>query len=189
MPTRRKQGTGNHGYLKGGLVPPEYRIWSGLLQRCYNSNCREYPWYGGRGIRVCDRWRERNGFGYFLADVGRQPFSRASLHRRNNDGDYEPNNTEWATQKTQMRHTRANRHLEHDGRSQILVEWAEELHMKPVTLSQRLRKGWTVERALTQPVEARRPYCEWVRKNPNPRKPGRKPRRTPNANPGSQSGE
>jgi hypothetical protein len=70
-----------------------------------------------------------------------------------------------------------------------MVVWAETLGMKPVTLSQRLYKGWSVERALTQPVEFRRPYREWVRKNPNPRKPGRKPRRAPNPNPGNQSGE
>jgi hypothetical protein len=211
---RRTQGPGSHGYLKGGHRPPEYRIWSTMIQRCLNPSCREYPWYGGRGIQVCARWLEANGFANLLADLGPQPFRRASLHRLDNDGDYEPGNVCWADPRTQMRHTRRNRVLTHDGRSMVLVEWAEALGIKPVTLGQRLmrhtrrnrvlthdgrsmvlvewaealgikpvtlgqrlNKGWSVARALTEAVRHRRPYAEWVRRNPHPRKPGPKPRR------------
>jgi hypothetical protein len=148
-----------------------------MIQRCLNPSCREYPWYGGRGIKVCARWLEANGFANLLADLGPQPFRRASLHRKDNDGDYEPGNVSWADPRTQMRHTRRNRVLTHGGRSMILVEWAEELGMKPVTLGQRLNKGWPVARALTEAVRPRRPYAEWVRRNPHPRRPGRKPAR------------
>jgi hypothetical protein len=176
MPARHTQGPGNHGFLKGGNCPNEYRIWAGILQRCYNPRCREYHYYGDRGITVCDRWREANGFANFFADVGPQPFRRASLHRIDNDGPYEPGNVAWADAKTQMRNMCGNRILTYNGRSQILVEWAEELGIKPVTLAQRLHKGWPPEKALTQPVEHRRPYAEWVRRNPNPRMPGPKPR-------------
>jgi len=175
MPIKHTLGPGDHGYLKDGRRPKEYEIWSGLFQRCDNPRCREYPFYGGRGITVCARWRERNGFANFLADVGPQPFPRASLHRLDNDGNYEPGNVVWATSKTQMRHTRANHVLTLDGNSLILVEWAELLAMKPVTLSQRLYKGWSVEKALTTPVKPRKPYYQWNR-NPNAARPGRKPR-------------
>jgi hypothetical protein len=154
-----------------------------MLQRCYNPNCREYASYGARGIKVCDRWREARGFAHFLADLGdRPPCPRkrgVSLHRTDNDGDYEPGNVVWADQKTQTRNRRSNRVLTHDGRSMLLCEWAEALGMKEVTLSQRLYKGWSVERALTRRVQPRKPYAQWQRHNPNPKRPGRKPRTSP----------
>jgi hypothetical protein len=81
MSVRHTRGPGNHGYLKGGNCPPEYWIWSAMIQRCCNRSCREYAWYGARGITVCGRWREANGFANFHDDVGPQPFRRASLHR------------------------------------------------------------------------------------------------------------
>src|SRR5687767_11608845 len=99
--TRRTKGPGNHGYLKGGACPPEYRAWVSMVQRCLNPNCHEYPLYGGRGIRVCGRWLERNGFAHFMSDLGSRPKSkcRISLHRLDNDGHYEPGNVAWADQK------------------------------------------------------------------------------------------
>jgi hypothetical protein len=143
-----------------------------MIQRCLNPRCREHPYYGGRGIRVCDRWLEAQGFPNFLADVGPQPFKRASVHRLNNDGHYEPGNVVWASQEVQMRNTRVNRVLTHDGRSMVLVAWADELRIKKVTLAQRLFKGWTVERALTTPVKHRRPYSEWAKRSPRGRRQG-----------------
>src|SRR5262245_29844912 len=84
---RHTKGPGRHGYLAGGRKPPEYAIWSGIIQRCRNPNCNVYPYYGGRGIDVCARWLEAQGFVNFLADVGPQPGPRASLNRIDNDGD------------------------------------------------------------------------------------------------------
>jgi len=175
--TKRTKGPGKHGYRCGGRCPPEYQCWSGMIQRCLNPRCREFKYYGGRGITVCDRWLEAQGFPNFLADVGPQPFKRASIHRLDNDGDYEPGNVVWANPQTQLRNTRANRLLTHAGRTMVLAAWAEEIGMKHVTLSQRLFKGWTVDRALTQLVQPRRPSCEW-RRRPDAKKPGPKPRRS-----------
>ena len=166
-PTRRTRGPGNHGYVKGGACPPEYSIWAAMVQRCLNPNCKEYALYGGRGIRVCPRWLEANGFANFMADVGpRPPCPRkrgVSLHRLDNDGGYEPGNVVWADYKTQMRNTRSNHVLTHEGCSLPLVAWAEKLGIKEVTLSQRLFKGWTVQRALTTAVQPRKPYAQWRR--------------------------
>ena len=130
----------------------EYSIWAGMHQRCRNRRCKEYPYYGGRGIRVCRRWTGKNGFKHFLADMGPQPFPRASVHRKDNDGNYTPRNVTWADAKTQARHMRSNRVLVYKGRRMILVEWAETLGMKPGTLGARLAKGWPLEKALETPV-------------------------------------
>jgi len=177
--TKRTKGPGKHGHLGGGRCPPEYQCWSGMIQRCLNPRCREFKYYGGRGITVCDRWLEAQGFPNFLADVGPQPFKRASVHRVDNDGDYTPGNVVWADPKTQLRNTRANRLLTHAGRTMVLVAWAEEIGMKRVTLSQRLFKGWSVEDALTRPVLTRTPRGE-CRRGPDRKKRGPKPRRGTN---------
>lgn len=164
--------------------PNEYRIWVGMRQRCFNPKCREYRHYGGRGITVCRRWQGKGGFARFLADMGPQPYKRASLHRKSNHGDYEPANVVWANARTQARNRRNNRLLTYDDRTMTVAEWAEALDMKPGTLLARLRKGWSVERALTEPVRARRPYSAWVRRNPIPRKRGPKPRQGPGGSSG-----
>lgn len=83
---------------------PEYRIWTSMIQRCINPNVRKYPNYGGRGIKVCDRWRY--SYQNFLADIGRRPSSKFSIDRINNDGNYEPGNCHWATAKEQRANQR-----------------------------------------------------------------------------------
>jgi hypothetical protein len=76
-----------------------WRIWQAMKNRCYNPNVRQYKNYGGRGIKVCDRWR--NSFTAFLEDMGPKPSKKHSLDRINNIGDYEPGNCRWATVKQQ----------------------------------------------------------------------------------------
>jgi hypothetical protein len=175
----RTEGPGNHGYLKGGAIPPEYRIWTAMIQRCHNPTCREYRWYGGRGIRVCPRWREANGFAHFLADVGRRPRADLTLHRQDNDGDYGPGNVEWADRTTQARTRRSNRLLTHDGKTLTVAGWAELRGMRANTLVARLRAGWPVAAALDTPVEPRKPSRQWAKLTPNPKKRGPKPKAVP----------
>jgi hypothetical protein len=130
----------------------EYTIWVGMHQRCWNTHSREYPYYGGRGINICRRWSGKNGFRNFLADMGEQPFKRASVHRKNNDGDYTRKNVTWATPRIQARNMRTNRVLRYKGTRMILVEWVEDLGMKAGTLGARLAKGWPLEKAFETPV-------------------------------------
>jgi hypothetical protein len=128
----------------------EYHSWRNMINRCCNEKSKDYPRYGGRGIKVCDRWRD--SFENFLADMGPRPSPTHTLDRHpNNNGDYKPGNTRWATPTQQGRNKRNNLVLEFNGQSKVLAEWAELLGMKPVTLGSRLSKGWSVEKSLTTP--------------------------------------
>jgi len=81
----------------------EYKVWQGMKQRCNNTNHSSYKNYGGRGIKVCDRW---NSFVNFINDMGEKPAVDLSIDRIDNDGDYEPNNCRWADAITQNNNQR-----------------------------------------------------------------------------------
>lgn len=84
----------------------EYNIWCGMIQRCHEPRTKAYEYYGGRGITVCDRWRE--SIHAFYEDMGPRPHGK-SIDRVNNDGNYEPSNCRWATHIEQMRNTRRSK--------------------------------------------------------------------------------
>lgn len=138
----------------GMASTPTYRIWVGMRARCRNENHAAYHHYGGRGIKVHKPWDE--SFSNFFADMGACPPGR-SLDRINNDGDYEPGNCRWATMKEQLNNTRVNRIVEINGRSQTLAQWCDEIGISRSRVQDRMKWGWTVERALTEPVRKTRP--------------------------------
>lgn len=88
-----------HGYARRGDIKPEHQIWRTMRQRCSNPRDPKYPVYGGRGIQVCDRWK--NSFSNFIADMGPRPSPKYSIHRLDNDGHYELGNCKWATAEEQ----------------------------------------------------------------------------------------
>lgn len=121
----------------------EYRAWINMKSRCYTPSSTGFENYGGRGITVCDRWRD--SFDAFYADMGPRPTAKHSIDRRDVNGSYEPGNCRWATMVQQARNTRKNRKVG-DG---VLVEAIQKSGLKTSTVASRLRRGWPIEAALT----------------------------------------
>ncbi len=142
-----------HGHCReDGAKARTYRAWASMLSRCNNSDHKSYAGYGGRGIRVCDKWSGSDGYPNFLADMG-QPGNDESLDRIDNNGPYSPENCRWATRSQQQRNTRKSRLFTLDSKTQPLSVWAAEAGLEYMTVSQRLQRGWTLKQAITTPAQ------------------------------------
>lgn len=139
---------------------PTYKIWQGMKKRCYDTNCKSYGTYGGRGISVCSEWLD--SFENFYADMGKRP-SGKSIERRNSDGNYDPSNCVWATRSEQNRNRSINRYVEVSGRRMCLTEACEIYGLRLSIVLHRLKRGWELTRALETP-----PLRDWKR---TPRRP------------------
>lgn len=152
---RRPYDTSKVNRTHGMSYERIYRIWGGIKNRCTKTNDPSYERYAGRGIAVCDEWRE--SFEAFYCHVSALPNygqKEYTLDRIDNNGNYEPGNVRWATAIEQQRNTRDNHLLVFRGRTQCLSAWAEELGMQYDTLFSRIQRGWNTEKALTTPVKA-----------------------------------
>ncbi len=142
-------GKNNPGFKHGLFDTPEHRSWKHMLRRCYDKNDIRFPRYGGRGITVCDEWR--NDFERFLSDMGHKP-NGYTLHRLKNELSYCPSNCAWADMKTQQRNRSDNRLVTSAGVTRTLTEWAELKGMLVGTLWARLGSGWSHSEAINTPV-------------------------------------
>jgi hypothetical protein len=150
-PSCRSCGNGQrkHGGKQRSGATSEYRSWRAMVQRTNDPNARSYADYGGRGITVCDEWRD---FRNFLRDMGPKPTPAHTLERKDSTLGYYAANCRWATKAEQNRNTRTSRFLELDGRRQTLAEWAREIGINAHSLAERIDKGgWSIKRALTTP--------------------------------------
>lgn len=126
-----------------------YCSWQAMLKRCLNPKEPAYPNYGGRGIKVCDRWRD--SFENFLADMGECP-PRMSIERDRVNGDYEPGNCRWATDMEQANNKRNTIFFLFNGKMKTAAQIAREVGIKYQTFRDRIERGWSVERAANTPV-------------------------------------
>lgn len=127
---------------------PTYISWRSMRRRCNQPTHHRWGNYGGRGIKICERW---SSFKNFLADMGERPDGTTLDRFPNNDGNYEPGNVRWATAIDQSNNRRTNRFLTFQGKTMTIVQWAKNLGMSRQGLGTRLQNGWTTEQALSTP--------------------------------------
>lgn len=119
-----------------------------MRQRCNCPTAHNYKHYGGKGIKICERW---NDFANFLADMGHRPSPKHSIDRIDNTKGYEPGNCRWATQAEQVRNYCRTKFVTRDGVTLCLKDWAIKLGLQYSSFTARLRKGWTFEEAIAAP--------------------------------------
>lgn len=132
---------------------PEYQSWFSMISRCTKPTQNYYELYGGRGIRVCDRWMK---FENFLADMGPKPTPKHSIDRINNNGNYEPSNCRWASIIEQANNTRENRFIKFDGQLVTHAQAARLAGISYNTFCARFRRGWEIYDIMTRPVAKKR---------------------------------
>lgn len=128
---------------------PEYRSWRAMRTRCENPKHHAYARYGGRGITVCDRWKD---YSNFLSDMGRRPTLAHTLDRIDNDRGYEPENCRWADRQTQILNRSTSRKVTFRGQALGAKEMANAYGLSHQVVNYRLKAGWSLEHALTTPT-------------------------------------
>lgn len=143
---------GNKNHLKHGMRGTRlYNIWRSMRQRCYNPKTINYHNYGGRGITVCEEWR--NDFMNFYQWAMSTGYSDGlTIDRKDTDGNYEPSNCKWATYKQQSNNKRNSKYIEFRGESRTISEWADIVGISYKVIWSRIKSGWSVEDALTRKV-------------------------------------
>lgn len=134
-----------HGHTVNGKISREYMSWSRAKLRCTNSKAARFKDWGGRGIKMCERWMQ--SFDNFLADMGPCP-NGYSIERKNNDGNYEPGNCCWADRVSQNNNKRNNVKLLYKGQMLTVPQLARIANLKVRTLGRRLERGWPLEKAM-----------------------------------------
>jgi hypothetical protein len=146
-----KERTSRARRKHGMTRTPEYTVWLNIRRRCYEPRNNRFAYYGGRGIIVCPEWRE--SFEQFYADMGIRPSLKHTVERRDNDGNYTPENCYWATDDIQRRNKRTNRMLTFEGRTLCAKDWSKITGLHRTTILQRVDSGWPVDQALTMPPQ------------------------------------
>lgn len=139
-----------HGFAVRGNQTVEYKKWKGMIARCYQPSFIGYRHYGGRGIRVCERWR--GSFIAFLKDMGPCP-AGFTIERKDVNGNYCPENCKWLPRSEQNWNTRKNKWVRWDGKRLLCFQWDELLGFPRGTTYNRIWNGWPIERTLTTPVK------------------------------------
>lgn len=147
----RKNMQGNQNALKHGLSKTRlHRIWHSMYCRCYYKSTNQYKNYGGKGIKVCEEWKHMKGFlNFYNWAINNGYKENLTLDRIDNNKDYSPNNCKWSTSKEQSNHKTNNVYYTFKGKTQTSKQWCNEYKISQTTLNDRLKRGWTLEQALT----------------------------------------
>lgn len=140
--------------IKGKKKLPEYRAWTGMIQRCENPKNDAFKSYGGRGIKVCKRWRL--SFESFLEDAGYRPSDKHTIERIDVNKGYSKSNVCWATRLEQQRNRRNSLYVDYKGERVLLKKLSEKLGIKYDTLRGRMR--WGMKKPLDKPADYARHY-------------------------------
>ena len=132
----------------------EYSSWCDIKTRCFNTNHKQYLDYGGRGIKICDRWLN---FENFFADMGKKTSAKHSIDRIDNDGDYCPDNCRWATKAEQVNNRRSNRFITIGCVTLNVTQWTKEMSFGRTIIQARLDRGWSELKAVTTPIRVKKP--------------------------------
>ena len=145
----RKTMSTTHGLTKTRL----YNIWGHIIQRCTNPNSKNYKRYGGRGITICEKWR--NDFvSFYKWAINNGYKDDLTIDRIDNNKGYFPDNCRWTDKITQANNTRSNRFLTFNNKTQTIAQWARELELNANRIGDRLNHGWSIEKALTTPIDS-----------------------------------
>lgn len=142
----QRESLGSRQRTHGMSHLPEHRVWSRMIQRCHNPSDGSFRDYGGRGISVCDRWRD--DFSNFYSDMGPRPSAAHSIERIENDGPYSQQNCKWATRREQSRNRRNIRKITFSGRSLCLSDWAIALGVTRSAIYSYIKRGEPPEAAI-----------------------------------------
>lgn len=129
---------------------PEYRLWRNVKDRCELPTSTGYPWYGAKGITMCEQWA--SNVLIFLRDIGPKPGPEYSLDRIDSKGNYEPGNVKWSTKVEQSQNAKSNVNVTINGETFCVYEWCRRLGVSNDTVFARIYSGWSPERALLQPI-------------------------------------
>lgn len=146
----------------------EYKSYHKMLERCYYKKSNNYHNYGGRGIVVCERWRE--SFENFFEDMGYRPSLEHSIERKNANGNYEPTNCIWATKKVQCNNRTNNTRYQYDGLDMTQAQWAEYLKVPYSKIIFHMNRGITFPQIVEYIKERGSAYIRFKPGQYHPRK-------------------
>lgn len=149
---KRYNASGKHSksrFKDGRSLHPLYGTWFQMISRCENQQNSKYCFYGKKGIKVCEEWHDFWTFVRWSDSVGGRP-NGYTLDRIDSTKNYEPSNCRWADWNTQSTNKISNVYIQYKGKTQTISEWSKELNIHQRTLENRYKRGWSIERMLTE---------------------------------------
>lgn len=157
-----KETVGSYNKRHGLSKHPLYKTWHNMRSRCKNPNATKYYIYGGKGIKVCSEWD--NNFKSFYDWSIRSGYKKGlSIDRINSNGDYEPNNCRWTTITKQNNNTSQNHLITYYGKTMTIAQWARYKGLSQKILSERIRRNWSIKRALSTPKVDIKNFGEFIK--------------------------